>query len=44
MKYEKRIRSDLSNFIFAAIFIKHTGDCCEKSSEPRRKGCFYTVP
>lgn len=45
-KYEqtKRIGSDLSNFIFAAIFLKHTGDCCEKLCEQGRKGHFPTFP
>lgn len=45
MKYEKtkRIGSDLSNFIFAAIFTKHTGGCCEKLRE-LRKGHFSTFP
>lgn len=40
VKYEKtkRIGSHLSNFMFAAIFIKHTGGCCEKLCVLRRKG------
>ena len=46
MKYgkTKRIGSNLSNFIFAAIFIKHTGGCYEKLCELRGKGRFSTFP